>query len=228
MSIDLETGVRQRLLDAAVGLLGEGGPEGTTLRAIARRAGVSHGAPARHFLSLVALLSEVAAEGFCGLEASVEASAAAASAAAGDDPRMRLAAGGRGYVSFALGNPGVFSLMWRSDLVDFSQPALAEAGASAFASLRHLVEAYQRRGWRKDLDTDLLAGSLWAAVHGMAQLWLFGVLAPTSGAASIDELSEVAFALLLADDCPTFADPHHPSLRHQPATTENRPRRRRP
>lgn len=206
MSIDPASGVRQRLLDASVELLGEGGPEATTLRAIARRAGVSHGAPARYFPSLVALLSEVATEGFRALEASVEAAAAAVDGDA--DPRVRVAAAGRGYISFALSHPGMFGVMWRSDLVDFSEPALAEAGAAAFGSLYRLVEACQRQGWREDLDTELLAASLWSTVHGIAQLWLFGVLQPTSRAKSIDQLSEVALDLLLVDSAPKSTASH--------------------
>lgn len=69
-------GLRQRLIDANV--LAERGPEGTSLREIARRAGVSHGAPLRHFDSLTSLLSEVATNGFADFEASVDSAAATA------------------------------------------------------------------------------------------------------------------------------------------------------
>lgn len=223
MSVESVPGVRQRLLGAAVELLGERGPEGTTLREIARRAGVSHGAPARHFPGLVALLSEVAAGGFRELEAAVDG---AAGGPASDDPRVRLAAGGRGYVTFALGNPGVFGLMWRADLVDFAEPALAAAGADAFASLTRLVGACQCQGWRADMDTTVVAGSLWATVHGLAQLWLFGVLGPASGATSIDDVCEAAFALLLDDPVPLPVPPptRSPQSKIRPGTSQRRRR----
>ena len=188
-------GLRRRLIEAAVELLAERGPEGTSLREIARRAGVSHGAPLRHFDSLTSLLSEVAANGFADLEASVDSAAATA----GEHPRARLAAGGRGYLDFALANPGVFALMWRFDLVDFAMPGLAEAGAAVFASLTRLVESCQRQGWQEKADTVLVAGALWATVHGLAQLWLSGVLASTTRTTSIDAVTEAAFGLLLDD-----------------------------
>jgi len=197
MATALTIGLRHRLIDATVELLGERGPEGTKLREIARRAGVSHGAPLRHFPSLTALLSEVAAEGFRQLEASVEA-------VAGDQgpeasPLQRLAAGGRGYVSFALANRGVFGLMWRADLVDFTQPALAEAAPAAFASMTRLVEACQRDGWHAGEGTALVAGSLWATVHGLAQLWLLGVLQTAAGVTDIDAVMGTTLALVAND-----------------------------
>ncbi|MHB1517868.1 MAG: TetR/AcrR family transcriptional regulator [Acidimicrobiales bacterium] len=214
-------GLRQRLIEAAAELLAERGPEGTSLREIARRAGVSHGAPLRHFDSLTSLLSEVAANGFADLGASVDSAAATAV----DRPRARLAAGGRGYIDFALANPGVFALMWRSDLVDFTRPGLAEAGAGAFASLTRLVESCQRQGWQENADTELVAGALWATVHGLAQLWLFGVLAPTTRTTSIDAVRETAFRLLLDGEALGSAIPPPPPGSKKPTTA---PRRKRP
>lgn len=214
-------GLHQRLIDATVELLAERGPEGTSLREIARRAGVSHGAPLRHFDSLTSLLSEVAASGFGDLEASVDSAAATA----GDHPRARLAAGGRGYIDFALANPGVFALMWRADLVDFTRAGLAEAGAAAFASLTRLVESCQRQGWQEKADTAVLAGALWATVHGLAQLWLFGVLAPTTRTTSIDTVRETAFGLLLDDEVFGSAISPPPARSKKPTTA---PRRKRP
>ena len=91
--------------------LDEYGLEGLTLREIARRAGVSHGAPLRHFDSLAALCSVVATEAFEGLYGAV----ADAMATAGDEPRTRLQAAGHAYVRFAVANPGAYSLMFRPD-----------------------------------------------------------------------------------------------------------------
>jgi AcrR family transcriptional regulator len=214
-------GLRQRLIDTTVEVLAERGPEGTTLREIARRAGVSHGAPLRHFDSLTSLLSEVAANGFADLEASVDGAAEEA----GDHPRARLAAGGRGYIDFALANPGVFALMWRSDLVDFTKAGLAEAGAAAFASLTRLVESSQRQGWQEKADTATVAGALWATVHGLAQLWLFGVLAATTRTTSIDAVRETAFGLLLDDQVFKSATSSPPGRSKKPPSTALRRKR---
>lgn len=164
----------------------------------------------------------MAANGFADLAASVDSAAATA----GDHPRARLAAGGRGYIDFALANPGVFALMWSADLVDFTRAGLAEAGAAAFASLTRLVESSQRRGWQEKVDTATVAGALWANVHGLAQLWLFGVLAPTTRTTSIDAVRETAFGLLLDDQVFGLAISSPPGRSKKPPSTA--PRRKRP
>ena len=93
---------RELLVDTARAHLDEHGLEGLTLREIARRAGVSHGAPLRHFASLAALCSAVATQGFRQLYADI----AEAMEAAGPDGRDRLCASGQAYVRFAVANPG--------------------------------------------------------------------------------------------------------------------------
>lgn len=172
---------RDRLLQAARDVLADHGLEGLTLRAIARQAGVSHGAPLRHFPTLAALLSAVAAEGFARLQATVTAGIEAAereAAAAGDDlgPRRRLAAAGRAYVRFALDDPGVFSVTFRPERVDLTNPAYQAEGYKAFHQLVGLVVAAQADGWHPDERADELAAVAWAAVHGIATLALHGGL----------------------------------------------------
>src|SRR5450631_4344387 len=99
--------LRQTLLDAAVTLIGEVGPRAFTLREVARRAGVSHNAPYRHFVSKDELLAEVAAEGFDRLTASMQKSMAR-----GLSPLERLELCGCGYVAFALRWPHHFLVMF--------------------------------------------------------------------------------------------------------------------
>src|SRR4051812_39086545 len=106
---------RDRLVDTARAYLDEEGVDGIGLREIARRAGVSHGAPLRHFPTLGALLAAVAAAGFRDLYASVDL---AVRSGTGDDPLARLTAAAHGYVDFARSHPGVFALMFRADLCD--------------------------------------------------------------------------------------------------------------
>ena len=174
-------GPRDRLLVAAHRVLTRDGLEGLTLRAIAREAGVSHGAPLRHFTSLAALLAAVAAEGFARLVATIDtdlAAAEAGAAAAGTvcTARRRLAVAGRGYLRFALEDPGVFSVTFRPERVDVGDREYLTQGFRAFAQLVGLVEAAQADGWHPDRSPTDLAGVLWANVHGLATLAIHGGL----------------------------------------------------
>src|SRR5216117_148295 len=90
--------LRDRVLEVTGEVLAEQGVAGVSLREIARRAGVSHGAPLRHFPTLGALLAAVAAEGFRDLYTSVDG---AVRARASSDPLGRLKAAAHGYVDFA-------------------------------------------------------------------------------------------------------------------------------
>jgi AcrR family transcriptional regulator len=190
------TTTRARLVATARAYLDENGLEGLTLREIARRAGVSHGAPLRHFDSLAALCSAVAAQGFGDLHEEV----AAAMAVGPDDPSARLRAAGHGYVRFAVANPGPYSLMFRADRNDMSDPELAAASTAAFAQLLTAVAAAQAQGWRPDAHTADLAGVIWATVHGLATLTiqgaLPGVVAHNGGDPDLTHLTSLAQDLL--------------------------------
>jgi AcrR family transcriptional regulator len=179
----------ERLVDIAEELLDRDGLEALSLRRIARRAGVSHGAPLRHYPSLAALLSEVAARGFRLLSETIDKSAAQLPSGAG--PWARLAAAGRGYVELAVARPGLFALMFRPEALDEQHSELLRASAEAFEQLVRLVRAAQDAGWRAEHDTRLLSGCVWAAMHGLALLWAqgaFNVAAAASGATLDDAL----------------------------------------
>src|SRR5262252_4862678 len=96
--------LRQALLDAAVATLDEVGADRLSLREVARRAGVSHAAPAHHFSDKAGLLTAIAAEGFGMLVGYL----AAAQPDDAGEPVGQLAALGRAYARFAEDNPGRF------------------------------------------------------------------------------------------------------------------------
>jgi AcrR family transcriptional regulator len=185
---------REHLIATARRLLDADGLELLTLREIARRGGLSHGAPLRHFPSLATLLSAVAAQGFRELFAAVDAAVAGAPPDA--TPIERLAAAGRGYVRFALGSPGVFALMFRPERVDTTHAEYGEAGAAAFGQLRELVAAAQASGFHPHAPTVQLAAVVWASVHGLAQLWLQGAL-QGAGDRELDSTLDVMNDVLL-------------------------------
>lgn len=170
-----DTGLRARLVDAGVDLVTREGAQALTLREIARRAGVSHGAPRRYFPTHLELLSAIARRGFDEL-------AKRATAAAGDggggtvSPRAELTALGRVYLEFALSNRGMYELMFRHDLLVSGHLGLRDTSLPLFGRLVDLV-ARARPG----ADARLVAGALWANLHGIAQLWVWGSLQLATG-----------------------------------------------
>jgi AcrR family transcriptional regulator len=184
---------RDRLVDTARAYLDVEGVDGIGLREIARRAGVSHGAPLRHFPTLGALLAAVAADGFRDLYASVDGAVRAADG----DALARLGAAAHGYVDFARTNPGVFALMFRRDLCDVTDPDYLTTGGMAFGQLVGLVADAQACGLRPDVPAPELAGVVWATVHGLASLHLHDALVPTTGQSDLDVLVDLATSLLI-------------------------------
>ena len=99
--------LKHALLDASLALIRTVGPGAFTLREVARRAGVSHNAPYRHFRDKGELLAALAADGFDRLTKSMTD---AARGGGGALDRLRLS--GRGYVQFALRYPQHFAVMF--------------------------------------------------------------------------------------------------------------------
>src|SRR5215831_1055457 len=114
--------LREALLGAAIRLIAEVGPTAFTLREVARRAGVSHNAPYRHFRDREDLLAAVAAQGFRELtRAMIEA------AAGKSDALERLKCAGLGYVTFALRRPEHFTVMFDAPVSKHKHPDSAAA-----------------------------------------------------------------------------------------------------
>jgi AcrR family transcriptional regulator len=163
--------LRQTLLDAAVTLIGEVGPHAFTLREVARRAGVSHNAPYRHFESKDVLLAEVATEGFVRLTASMQKSMAR-----GRSPLERLELSGCGYVTFALRWPHHFLVMFDLPQAPQGGEKHHAAGQKAFAVLHECIAAAQQSGDLPAGDLLPLAWMAWSFVHGIAKLAVSGNL----------------------------------------------------
>lgn len=149
---------------ATVELITERGPTGFSLREVARRAGVSHAAPAHHFGTSKGLLTSVAAEGFRTLVAAFDAAVEGL-----DDPIDRLNAMGKAYVSTALNHPGHFGVMCTEELIDHSDTDFVEASTGAYQRLLDGITAI-RDAHNPNLDVDAAATMTWSAVHGYAVL----------------------------------------------------------
>lgn len=163
--------LRADLLKAAIRLIAEVGPTAFTLREVARRAGVSHNAPYRHFQNRDDLLEAVADEGFREL---TEAMLAAAARESGAPERLKVA--GTAYVAFALRRPQHFAVMFDAPVPAGKDHGQTEAGKQAFDTLLALVKACQDEGQLPAGSAADLALLAWTMVHGIAKLATTGRL----------------------------------------------------
>lgn len=178
---DQPAGLRQRLIAVGVDLVSTEGAQALSLREIARRAGVSHGAPRRYFPTHLELLSAIAREGFAELAARV------ATTADETDPRTRLTALAHAYVDFALANRGMYELMFRHDLLESNRLGLRETSLPLFALLGELIARI-----RPAQDPAVTAGALWANLHGIVQLWHWNSLRLPTGIDRVEPLVRAA------------------------------------
>jgi AcrR family transcriptional regulator len=160
--------LREALLHAGIELIAASGPEGFTLREAARRAGVSHNAPYRHFRDKEELLAALAAQGFEELTRTMIAAAGKRKT-----PLDRLRSSGLAYIEFALRRPEHFTVMFDAPAAAAGNPA-QEAGARAFETLAGFIAECQQAGVLSPGDTTQLARVAWALVHGIAKLAVAG------------------------------------------------------
>ena len=159
--------LRAALIAAASDIIEEVGPDAFSLRAAARRAGVSAAAPAHHFRDARGLLTAVATIGFIEFGNELEAATAL-------DRRSTVVAQCHAYLHFALARPGLFRLMWRKAVLDLEDPNYVAAARRAFA-----ISDLAVRG------SDAIAASpgdpalaptiaCWSMVHGFVELVING------------------------------------------------------
>jgi AcrR family transcriptional regulator len=158
------------LLKAALQAIAEVGPAAVSLRDLARRAGVSHAAPAHHFGDKAGLLTAVATDGFRRLAATLHE----AHQATGSFLEVGVA-----YVRFAVTHRAHFEVMFRPELYHPDDPALVQARDAARALLYPpAAEATTSPDGRGDVRAAVAA---WSLVHGLATLWLNHNLPPQLG-----------------------------------------------
>jgi AcrR family transcriptional regulator len=180
--------LRDSLLNAALQLIEAGEEPG--LRAVARKAGVSPGAPYHHFANKQALLAAVAKEGFTTLNQALDAQTHA-------NPEDRLRAVAGAYVSFAIAHAGHYRVMFEPQLIDVGDAELESSATQAFLGLRTTIAAAS--GARGSLERSL---NVWALVHGTVMLHLDGMVASLDSSADTTALAKqvghAAFALATA------------------------------
>ncbi len=172
--------LRNALLDAARAILEEESLGALSLRAVARRAGVSHAAPYRHFPNHEALLVELASEGFAELRNEIVEAAQAQGA-----HLDRITNVGAAYMRFVARRPALARLMFGPQLPNREAfPALAEAADSIGDEIG------------KSLGDSALGLAVWASVHGLAMLVLENVIDLGQRRSGLDVLPSRAEILL--------------------------------
>lgn len=192
LAVAPRTDGRAALLKAAWQELAEHGTAGLSLRAVARRAGVSHAAPKHHFVDRAGLLTALAVEGYAALVERIRAVIDPLS-----DPVEIVEALGRTYLDFGLTRPEMFEAMYGTEPLHSDDPELAAARTYTMNLLSGAVtEASVDRpadGGRPIPDPSLMA---WAFIHGLTQIARNGSLQRVTGSANPADTAARAHQLI--------------------------------
>jgi len=161
--------LREALLQGAVRVIAEAGPAAFTLREVARRAGVSHNAPYRHFRDKDALLAAVAAQGFRELTRAMREAGEGQTNAL-----VKLKQSGLAYVVFAVHRPEHFTVMFDAPVISSKDPEYLQASQEAFNTLVNYIRNCQEEGQLPAGNTLERALYSWSLVHGIAKLAVSG------------------------------------------------------
>ncbi len=162
--------LREALIEAAVELIARDGVHQLSVREVAKRAGVSPGAPFRHFANRTALLTAVAEQATQRLRASVEAAVQAAAAA---PPLVRFGAIGHAYLGWARANPTHFRVISERALIDYAGSASMREDNEAIRRLMGALftEAFGAGG---NFDAEHAQIAARALVYGLARMAVDG------------------------------------------------------
>ena len=170
--------LRPALISAAIGEIEESGPAAMSLRAVARRAGVTHAAATYHFGDRAGLLTAVAAEGYRLLAEALRGA---------QEARGSFLEVGVAYVRFAVTHRAHFEVMYRPELYHRDDAELGRAREAAATLLYGTGEITRER---------MAYGvAAWSIVHGLATLWLNGNL-PAQLGDDPEEITRVVAAHL--------------------------------
>ncbi len=188
---------KERILIAATDLLDAGGPSAVTSRAVGEAAGVSQSAPYRHYADKRALLDTMVRriiEQLAGLVESARNKTDSSIAA------LHLVVSQ--YFEFARRYPIRYRLLLEECRSD---SAVAAESRQAFATIADLVHIAQRSGDLRDGDPEKIVALIFGAVHGMADLELFGLIKVESDSESSPDLPKLLVEILARGTAPVLA-----------------------
>jgi AcrR family transcriptional regulator len=173
--------LRDALVQAALKEVEQGGPEAISIKALAKKLGVSQPAPYRHFADREALLSAVTAEAFRQFSAEMR------EAIRKPSKRSKLSRFAQATLSFGLRRNGIYRLMFASRIMACAakDSELHAAGMETFAVLLEALEAPA-----VGLLRERYALQIWAALHGVITLAEQGLLTGKVANISREELVE--------------------------------------
>lgn len=166
--------LRRVVIETAECMLNETRSWQFTLREVARRAGVSHAAPYRHFPDKAALLSELALRGFDQLAVSLTR----AITGGGSSVRTQFVAVANAYIAFGTAYPGQYRLMFSAEAGKKEDIHLDRRAMAGLDVLVSLLERGQKENVFKRVPLPGLAAGCWAQVHGLTMLAMDGLLLP--------------------------------------------------
>ena len=160
--------LKRALLDAALELLDEQGDMGVGVRAVARKAGVSHAAPVNHFKDRRALLTGLAARLMDDIRAEIDKGLRRAS----DDPIKRVETVVNTFIKYGKKYPNRYALLWRYDIIDHESEMMRRRGDAIYD---FICEEIDRLMGDRQVDRDTIAVGLWSMMHGYIDLKRVGM-----------------------------------------------------
>ena len=184
--------LRRALLDAAVQLINQRGLDAVSVREVAKLAGVSPGAPFRHFATRNALLTAVAEEAMDRLAAAIEM---ALLAAKDGNPLQQVRAIGVGFLQWALSNPTHFQVISTRAVIDFEGSTLRKRNDAIRSKMTELLNVAAALGLLRVGDVGRYLIAARAMAYGLARMYIDGQV-PSWG---LDESAAMAESISILD-----------------------------
>jgi AcrR family transcriptional regulator len=166
--------LREALVEAAIALVEEGGPENVSLREAAKRTGVSSGAPFRHFPNRTALMTAVAEEAMRRLRAGIDG---ALERSMEKDPLLRFREMGDAYLKWAVDNPAYLRVISDRRLIEFdSSESLQNDNDHLQRIMLELLEQADARGYLRTSEPNSIPLVARALSYGLVRMYIDGHL----------------------------------------------------